>query len=119
MGDIFRENKSREADLFLLGGTSDNGDPDNLLSLFFDQDGSLNNSQFSNDEVQKLLQAGRSEQDEEKRKEIYKQIQLILHKEAPVLPLVHSTPLLAASKSVKDFKAHPTEADDLKNVSVE
>ncbi|MGE7917591.1 ABC transporter substrate-binding protein [Viridibacillus sp. NPDC093762] len=111
--------KEGEADLFLLGGTSDNGDPDNLLSLFFDRDGSLNNSQFSNDEVQKLLQAGRSEQDVEKRKEIYKQIQLILHKEAPVLPLIHSTPLLAVSKSVKDFKAHPTEADDLKNVSVE
>lgn len=64
-----------EAQLFLLGGTSDNGDPDNLLSLFFDESGSLNNSQLTDVKIQSLLAKARSTTDSAIRKEIYGEIQ--------------------------------------------
>lgn len=107
-----------EAQLFLLGGTSDNGDPDNLLSLFFDESGSLNNSQLNDVKIQNWLAEARSTTDETKREEIYGEIQNRLREIVPVLPLVHSTPIVGARSNVENYKPHPTEADDLKSVIV-
>ncbi|MGM9967974.1 MAG: ABC transporter substrate-binding protein, partial [Rummeliibacillus sp.] len=98
--------------------TSDNGDPDNLLSLFFDESGSLNNSQLNDVKIQNWLAEARSTTDETKREEIYGEIQNRLREIVPVLPLVHSTPIVGARSNVENYKPHPTEADDLKSVIV-
>lgn len=107
-----------EAQLFLLGGTSDNGDPDNLLSLFFYDSGALNNSQLHDEKIQKWLAEVRSTTDRTKREQIYADIQNRLRDIIPVLPLVHSTPIVGARSNVENYHPHPTEADDLKNVTV-
>lgn len=36
----------------------------------------------------------------------------------PVLPLVHSTPIVGTRSNVENYKPHPTEADDLKNAII-
>ncbi|HWI49449.1 MAG TPA: ABC transporter substrate-binding protein, partial [Rummeliibacillus sp.] len=97
-----------EAQLFLLGGTSDNGDPDNLLSLFFYDSGSLNNSQLHDEKIQKWLAEARSTTDHAKREAIYADIQNRLREIIPVLPLVHSTPIVGARSNVKNYQPHPT-----------
>lgn len=107
-----------DAQLFLLGGTSDNGDPDNLLSLFFDKNGSLNNSQLDDADVQAWLKAARETTVEAERVELYKKIQERLREVIPVLPLVHATPILGVKEGVKGYIPHPTESDDLSKVTV-
>lgn len=107
-----------EADAFMLGWTGDNGDADNFLYVLLDEDniGSNNYTYFKNDETHKLFIEAQSEVDEEKRIELYKKAQEILHEEAPWVPLAHSTPLLGASKDLTGLIPHPTGSDILKHV---
>ena len=113
--------KNGEADAFMLGWTGDNGDADNFIYTLLDQDniGSNNYAYYSNDEVHDLLIAAQSETDENVRIDLYKQAQVIIHEEAPWVPLAHSIPLLAGKAEVKGFLPHPTGSDRLYNVSIE
>lgn len=110
-----------EADAFLLGWTGDNGDADNFLYTLLDKDtiGSNNYSYYSNEKVHEILIAAQSEVDEEKRVELYKEAQAIIHEDAPWVPIAHSTPLLAAKKGVSGYLPHPTGSESLQNVSVQ
>lgn len=107
-----------EADAFMLGWTGDNGDPDNFIYVLLDEDniGSNNYTYFKNDEMHDLLIEAQTEVDEEKRIELYKQAQEIVHEEAPWVPIAHSTPLLGAVKSLTGFSPHPTGSDLLSEV---
>lgn len=113
--------RNGEADTFLLGWTGDNGDADNFLYVLLDKDniGSNNYSYFSNDELHELLIEAQSIPDVEKRNELYKQAQEILHEEAPWIPLVHSQPALGAQSYVSGFIPHPTGSDKLTKVSID
>ncbi|MBN2261145.1 MAG: ABC transporter substrate-binding protein [Clostridiales bacterium] len=102
-----------EHDTYLLGWTGDNGDPDNFIYVLLDQDnaniGSAGNVAFyKNQEVHDLLIAAQIESDQEKRAELYEKAQLIIHNDAPWVPLVHSTPPIAARTAVKNYVPHPT-----------
>lgn len=112
--------KNGEADAFLLGWTGDNGDADNFLYTLLDKDniGSNNYAYYSSDEAHTLLVQAQSEVDEDKRNELYKQAQVIIHEDAPWVPLAHSTPLIAAKSTVQDYLPHPTGSEALTNVSI-
>lgn len=107
-----------EADAFMLGWTGDNGDADNFIYVLLDQDniGSNNYTYYKNEELHNILIEAQTEVDEEKRNELYKKAQEIIHEEAPWVPLAHSTPLLGASKDLTGFIPHPTGSDLLSNV---
>jgi peptide/nickel transport system substrate-binding protein len=107
-----------EFDMFMLGWTGDNGDPDNFLYTLLDKDsiGSNNNAQYSNDELHDILIEAQTVADQEKRNELYKKAQEIIHEDAPWVPLVHSTPLLAAAKDVANYLPHPTGSEVLSKV---
>ncbi|XKE95715.1 ABC transporter substrate-binding protein [Metaplanococcus flavidus] len=110
-----------EADAFLLGWTGDNGDADNFLYVLLDQDniGSNNYTYYENQELHDILIEAQTEVDEEVRNELYAQAQEIIHEDAPWVPLVHSTPLLAGGSNVVNFKPHPTGSDKLAEVDLE
>ncbi|MBD1380503.1 ABC transporter substrate-binding protein [Metabacillus arenae] len=107
-----------EFDAFLLGWTGDNGDADNFLYTLLDKDsiGSNNYSHFSNEELHKVLIEAQTETDQAKRNELYKQAQEIIHEEAPWVPLVHSTPLVAGSADIVNYLPHPTGSEVLTKV---
>ncbi|MFS0690288.1 ABC transporter substrate-binding protein [Sporosarcina sp. 179-K 8C2 HS] len=107
-----------EADAFMLGWTGDNGDADNFLYVLLDEDniGSNNYTYFKNDAMHDLFIEAQTEVDEDKRIELYKKAQEIIHEEAPWVPIAHSTPLLAAAKDLTGFVPHPTGSDLLSNV---
>ncbi|MFC5603737.1 ABC transporter substrate-binding protein [Sporosarcina koreensis] len=107
-----------EADAFMLGWTGDNGDADNFLYALLDEDniGSNNYTYFKNAKMHDLFIEAQTEVDEDKRIELYKKAQEIIHEEAPWVPLAHSTPLLAAAKDLTGFVPHPTGSDLLSNV---
>jgi peptide/nickel transport system substrate-binding protein len=107
-----------EFDAFMLGWTGDNGDPDNFLYTLLDKDsiGSNNYSQYSSDPLHEVLINAQTETDQAKRNELYKEAQKIIHEDAPWVPLVHSTPLLAAAKDVANYLPHPTGSEALTKV---
>lgn len=109
-----------DADTFMLGWTGDNGDADNFIYVLLDEDniGSNNYTYFKNDEMHDLLIEAQTEIDEEKRIELYKKAQEIIHEEAPWVPIAHSIPLLGGSKDLTGFIPHPTGSDLLSNVEL-
>ncbi|MHA6260291.1 ABC transporter substrate-binding protein [Sporosarcina sp. CAU 1771] len=110
-----------EADAFMLGWTGDNGDADNFIYVLLDKDniGSNNYTYYENDELHDLLIEAQTEVDEDKRNEIYKKAQEIIHEEAPWVPLAHSTPLLGGAANLTGFVPHPTGSDWLSTVDFE
>ncbi|MEF2291359.1 ABC transporter substrate-binding protein [Virgibacillus dokdonensis] len=109
-----------EQDLYLLGWSGSNGDPDYFFDslLHGDSIGGENRSFFQNDEVDKLIDQAGAEIDQDKRAALYKQVQTILHEEVPGVNIVHSTPLVAAKNKVKNFIPHPSTSDPLEEVEI-
>ncbi len=96
-------------DLFQLGWTGDNGDPDNFLAVLLDGLADPNvRTQFKDEEYHKLMVQGREVTDKAKRTEIYRRAQQIIHDEVAMINMAHSIVAQPQSKRVQDFKLHPT-----------
>ena len=109
-GEYLTRTGKGEHDAYLLGGSSDNGDPDNMLSFSFACDGvkgGSNRSRWCNPEFDKLLAAGRVTADPEKRAEIYQKAQAILKAEVPEAPIAHSVVSIPVRKSVLNYVMDP------------
>ncbi|GAB6988058.1 ABC transporter substrate-binding protein [Paenibacillus pini] len=108
-------------DVYIMGWTGDNGDPDNFIYTLLDKDSipGNNRSFYVNEELHKILVAAQQQVDQDKRVELYKQAQEIIKKDAPWIPLVHSTPILAAKASVKGFVPSPTGTEAYANIYFE
>lgn len=117
-GTYIDKTSKGEADAFLLGWTSDNGDADNILYTLLSTNaiGSNNFTQYSNKKLDKVLNEARKTTDQSKRNQLYKKAQKIVNQNPPWVPLVHSTPALAGSAKIAGFKPHPTGSDRLDKV---
>ncbi|PPA85661.1 ABC transporter substrate-binding protein [Brevibacillus laterosporus] len=113
--------KKGEQELYLLGWTGDNGDPDNFLNNHFNKNniGGSNRSFYKDEKVTDLLVKAQSEVDVAKRTEIYNEIQQIIFDQAILIPLVHSTPPIAAKATVKGYVPHPKGNESLEEVDIE
>jgi peptide/nickel transport system substrate-binding protein len=105
-----------EHDTALLGWTGDNGDPDNFIYVLLDKDnavkgGAGNIAFYRSDELHDLLIKAQQDPIQENRVGYYKEAQQIIHDDAPWVPLVHSTPPIAANKAVTGFVPHPTGSE--------
>ena len=110
----------QDMDLFQLGWTGDNGDPDNFLAVLFDgmADPAVR-TQWHNEAFHKLMLQGKQTTDQAKRAEIYKKAQQLMYDEWPVIPIAHSTRTWPMLKKVQNFKLHPTNSIRMKSVWVE
>src|SRR5690625_1760559 len=83
--------QSGEHEMYMLGWSGTNGDPDYFLSslLHGDNVGDSNREFYQNEEVDKLLNEAKVEIDQDKRAELYKEAQAIIAKDVPMVPLVH------------------------------
>ena len=109
-----------EHEMFLLGWSGANGDPDYFLTslLHSESIGGENRSFYTNEEVDKLLDEAKATVDEDERAELYKEAQEIIEEDAPAVFMVHSTPLVAARSAVKNFIPHPSTSDPLEEVEI-
>jgi peptide/nickel transport system substrate-binding protein len=119
-----KKTKNGEHSMALLGWTGDNGDPDNFLYVLLDKDNAKppaaqNISLYKNDKVHELLIKAQTTPDQKVREDLYKQAEQIIHDDAPMVPLVHSTPILASSSKVKGYVPHATGSEKLNDVTVE
>ncbi|MCY6485664.1 ABC transporter substrate-binding protein [Clostridium aestuarii] len=113
--------KQGEGDIMFYGWTGDNGDPDNFLSLLDSKEieSSLNAAKYSNKKVDELLSKARRTPNGEERNKLYKDIQDILAKDAPWLPISSAEVMAGHSAKVKGFGYHPTGVVYLKYVDKE
>ncbi|MFA9556378.1 ABC transporter substrate-binding protein [Evansella sp. AB-rgal1] len=107
-------------DVFMLGWSGTNGDPDyffgNLLHSSAIPGG--NRTFYRNSEVDDLLNKAKVSVDFDERDALYKEAQLLIHEDAPMIPLVHTTPVLAGSERVKGYVAHPSTSEVLSHVEI-
>jgi len=106
-----------DMDMFQLGWTGDNGDPDNFLAVLFDGLASpAIRTQWKNTRYHELMLQGKTTIDQAKRAEIYKEAQQVMFDDVAVVTVAHSTVIWPMNNSVMNFKLHPTGSVRLKNV---
>jgi peptide/nickel transport system substrate-binding protein len=112
-----------EHTMAMLGWTGDNGDPDNFIYVLLDKDNTRtpdagNIAFYKNDELHDILIEAQRSSDQAKRTELYMRAQEIIHEDAPWIPLVHSTPPIAAIKEIQGYVPHPTGTESLEKVTI-
>ena len=85
-------------------------DIDEYLYNLFTTDGAYNQQNYSNPEVDELLEKGRVTIDETERKEIYKEAQKLIAEDAPMAFLYMNSFTVAMRSNVYGYTVHPTAA---------
>ena len=93
-------------------------DPDGNLYQFLHTGGTLNDSHYSNAEVDKALEQARTVADVGKRRELYAQMYAQEAKDLPILYLWYPKSIVGLRKSVQGFKQVPDGMIRLRGVSV-
>lgn len=109
-----------EQQLYMLGWSGTNGDPDYFLSALFHSSnaGSSNTTFYNNDEVDKLLDEAKIAIDQDERAELYKEAQKLIADDVPMIPLMHSRPVMATSSNVVNYIPHPSTSESLAEVEL-
>lgn len=110
-----------EQQMYMLGWSGTNGDPDYFLSSLFHSSnaGSSNTNFYKNDEVDQLLEDAKVAVDQEERANLYMEAQSIIADDVPMIPLMHSRPVMAAATNVKNYVPHPSTSESLAEVELE
>jgi len=98
---------SHEVKLGIMSSTPDYPDPDQLLWLLLHTDGGFNISNYSNEEVDRLIEEGRRLTDQGERAKVYQELGLILHEEAPYVSLYQDVFYLPMRTWVKGYYFNP------------
>lgn len=75
--------------LYTMGWVADYVDPENFLDLLFHSESEANNTRYANPDLDALLEEARTEQDTDRRWELYRQAERMVVEEAVWLPLSH------------------------------
>lgn len=104
---------------FNLGWIMDYPDPEDLLDIKFHSRSRQNDTRYSNPEVDRLLEEARTEQDQERRYELYRQAERLIVQDAPWIPLFFGRDHVLIKPYVKDYKLTPIVIPKLRFVSIE
>jgi dipeptide transport system substrate-binding protein len=111
-----------EAPLGQIGWGADIGDPDNFMYLHgcggTGKAPGQNNEKWCNKDYDALLKQGLETSDQAKRVEIYKKAQVLIHDEAPIVPLVHSVVYMPMSKKVEGYVLDPLGMHNFEGVAL-
>ncbi len=121
-GEYLKKARDKDRDgAVVLGGTSDNGDPDNLLSYFFSCSGvgGSNNANWCHKPLEDILQKARVSSNKDERTRLYQEAQAIVIDQAPWIPLAHSTVVLPMSRNVKNYVMEPLGSHRFEKVDIE
>lgn len=121
--EYIEEIKLGNHQMAIAGWKGDNLDPDNFLYTILASENATkgiasNYAFYENDEVDKLLNDARQVTDKEFRKSLYRELQDIVHKDVPSVPLLHSMPTIAARESVIGYVPMGTGEESLEHVDL-
>jgi oligopeptide transport system substrate-binding protein len=100
------------------GWIADYPDPQDFLDILFHSESRNNDTEYSNPEVDRLLEEARGEQDFEKRMELYQQAEKTILEDAPIVPLTHDADYWLTKPYVKGMVYPPAIIPKLKYVSI-
>jgi peptide/nickel transport system substrate-binding protein len=106
-----------EQEMYMLGWTGDNGDPDNFLYWFFGQ--RETRSRYLNARVAELTGKARTLSGQEERARLYREAQVALRDDVANVPIAHTTPPLAVKRTVNGYVPHATGGEKLDAVWLE
>lgn len=99
-----------------LLGWSGRPDPDGNMYSWFHTGGGNNSMQYSNPQVDSLLQAARTTSNQAQRTSDYQQAQQLISQDAPYVFINHGVSIQATTTNVKNFTLLPTGILDFTNV---
>ena len=91
-------------------------DPDGLFPLLFGSTGAQNSTKYHNPEVDKLLEQARGSTDLAVRKKLYGQVEAIVTRDLPYVPLFFSAEYAAMRNTVHNHAWLPDEVPRFRNV---
>ncbi|WP_250527320.1 ABC transporter substrate-binding protein [Caballeronia sp. GAWG2-1] len=91
-------------------------DPDGLFPLLFGSTGAQNSTKYHNPEVDKLLQQARDAIDQPTRKKLYGEIEAIITRDLPYVPLFFSIEYAAMRSNVHNHVWLPDEIPRFRNM---
>jgi len=111
-GDFYRLSKFET----IINGIGMGADPEHsfrLHSKYIPAKGGMgrNSIAYENPEVDKLLEAGVREMDQEKRKKIYFKLQEVLADDLPYIPINHYVIIRATKASIQGFRPNSSMQD--------
>ncbi len=110
-GTYLKKTAAGEHQMMILGWTGDNGDPDNFIYVLLDKDniGKSNRAYYKNETTHQLLIKAQQIANQAERANLYRQVQQILHDDAPWAPFVHAARVSANRKEVANYSKHPLD----------
>jgi oligopeptide transport system substrate-binding protein len=96
-------NAGQRGQLFSMGWCADYPDPENFLDTLFHSGAQQNRGNYSNPEVDQLLEAARSERDSDQRMRLYQQAEQLIVNDAAVIPLQYSLSFLLTKPYLKGY----------------
>ncbi|MCK4722243.1 MAG: ABC transporter substrate-binding protein, partial [Dehalococcoidia bacterium] len=115
-GDFLDEMREQRLQVFETGWLADYPDPQNFLDVLFHSQSAENHTTYSNPDVDRLLEAARTESNFDTRLAIYQEVETIIVNEAPCLPLSFSQDYLLVKPYVEGFFAAPMVIPYLKDI---
>jgi oligopeptide transport system substrate-binding protein len=104
--------------MFDLGWIADYVDPQNFLEIKLHSESNNNETNYSNSEVDALLDEAGIEPDEDKRLDLYRQAEEIIVEDAPWIPLYHGKSNALTKPDVQDYYIAPFVIPNLRYVSL-
>jgi ABC-type transport system substrate-binding protein len=104
--------------MFDLGWIADYVDPQNFLDIKLHSQSANNETMYLNTEVDALLEEARTEQDQDRRLELYQQAEEIIVQDAPWIPLYHGKSNALIKPYVQDYFIAPFVIPSLRYVSI-
>ena len=114
----FQVLKEEKDELYESGWIADYPDPENFLDILFHTGSEENSGEYSNPEVDTLLEQARVEQDVTARMRLYQQIEQMLVNDAACLPLYFDVNYLLVKLYVEGLVLTPMGILTLKDVSL-
>jgi dipeptide transport system substrate-binding protein len=110
LGDYLRQSADKKRDsAVLIGWTSDNGDPDNFLSLLLSCEavGQSNRAEWCDPAFSKAITAARAATDPAERARLYSEAQRIILDQSPLTAIAHTLVAVPMRKGVTGVVADP------------
>ena len=109
--------------LALFGWTGDNGDPDNFLYALLDKDsavapGAQNICFWKDENFHRLAVAAQRTNDRSERARLYTEALQIVHDQAPLVPLVHTSPPIVFKRTVLGYIPNPDNSEPFEIMSI-
>lgn len=109
-GEYLTRVKNGEHQAALMGWTTATGDPDNFFGPLYSctsANGGSNSSKWCYQPFDKLIMKARAESNHQKRVELYKEAQQIMHDQMPAVMIAHSTIFEPVRKEVTGYEIDP------------